>query len=83
MNRTQSAVTLAVVAVAGLVGGSITEWLRPGPLHAPRGTRQVVRARCLHIVDEAGQNRVTIDNEGSRSQPQSPLPTRTRGPASG
>lgn len=60
MNRSQFAVTLAVVAVAGLVGGSLTDWLRPAPAHAQRGARQVVRARLVEIVDEAGKVRVSL-----------------------
>jgi hypothetical protein len=60
MSRTQFAVTLAVVAVAGCLGGSMTDWLRPTPAHAQRGTRQVIRARLLEIVDEAGKVRVSL-----------------------
>ena len=60
MSRTQFAVTLAVAAVAGLLGGSLTDWLRPAPAHAQAGARKVIKARLLEIVDEAGTVRVSL-----------------------
>lgn len=60
MSRTQFAVTLAVVAVAGMLGGSLTNWLRPAPAHAQASARRVIRAQLLEIVDEAGKVRVSV-----------------------
>lgn len=53
MTRGQFAVTLIVVAVAGLLGGALSDWIRAAPAHAQQEEKRLV-------VDELVAKKVTV-----------------------
>ena len=62
MNRVQFAVTLAVVAVAGMIGGALSDRLRGQPAYAQEeaAAGKVVEAQEFHVTDDAGRVRVAL-----------------------
>jgi cytochrome oxidase Cu insertion factor (SCO1/SenC/PrrC family) len=68
MTRAQFAVTLVVVAVTGLLGGTLSDRLRSQPAWAQEGAAgaKVLEAGGFRLVDDAGKLRawVAIDAEG-------------------
>jgi hypothetical protein len=60
MSRGQFAVLLVVVAIAGLVGGALSERVRGRPAYAQEGVAEVVEAREFRVVGEDGKMRIQL-----------------------
>ena len=60
MDRSQFALTLVVAAVAGLVGGAVSDLARGEPAAAQERVAQVIEAREFRVVDEHGTVRAML-----------------------
>ena len=72
MTRKDYLLMLCLVAVSGLIGGSITSWLVSGQVtaQAPVPANRVVQTESLQIVDANGNVRIELSAQPSRTAAQ-------------
>ena len=64
MTKRQYVGALVVLAVAGLVGGTLSDWARGRSAYAQEGIADAIEARQLIVRDEAGYARIQLGISG-------------------
>lgn len=60
MSKRQYVGAVVVLAVAGLVGGALSDWMRGRPAHAQGGVAETIEARQFIVRDENGYARIHL-----------------------